>query len=147
MYLALMCVACVLSSRGAEGGAWKGTAQVDERRTVPWEGLARRVGLDADEWQVVGFSISGGERRFDLRIAAAPRDVWENYDRDDGGEIEVTEFLVHDVDPLEILSQMTHMFELKMLIRGLSGDQVRVKAVSDLPKELFVDENFGPQED
>jgi hypothetical protein len=72
---------------------------------------------------------------------------WDNYDRDDGGEIEVTEFLVHDVDPLEILSQMTHMFELKMLIRGLSGDQVRVKAGSDLPKELFVDENFGPQED
>lgn len=28
----------------------EGTAQVDERRTVPWEGLARRVGLDADEW-------------------------------------------------------------------------------------------------
>lgn len=38
------------------------------------------------------------------------------------------------------------MFELKMLIRGLSGDQVRVRALSDLPKELFVDENFGPQE-
>ena len=36
---------------------WKGTAQVDERRTVPWEGLTRTVGLDADEWQVVGFSI------------------------------------------------------------------------------------------
>lgn len=63
-----------------------------------------------------------------MRIVAAPRDVWDNYDRDHGGEIEVTEFLVHDVDPLEILSQMTHMFELKMLIRGLSGDQVRVKA-------------------
>lgn len=45
---------------------WKGTAQVDERRTVPWEGLTRTVGLDADEWQVVGFSISGGERRFAL---------------------------------------------------------------------------------
>ena len=126
---------------------WKGTAQIDERRTVPWKGLARTVGLDADEWQVVGFSVSGGERHFDLRIAAAPRDVWENFNRDDGGEIEVTEFLVHDVDPLEILSQMTHMFELKMLIRGLSGDQVRVRALSDLPKELFVDENFGPQED
>lgn len=113
---------------------WKGTAQVDERRTVPWDGLARTVGLDADEWQIVGFSISGGERHFDLRIAAAPRDVWENYNHDEGGEIEVTDFLVHDVDPLEILSRMTHMFELKMFIRGLTGDQVRVRALSDLPK-------------
>jgi hypothetical protein len=41
---------------------------------------------------------------------------------------------------------MTHVFELKTLIRGLSGDQVRVRALSDLPQELFVDENFGPQE-
>ena len=30
-------------------------------------------------------------------------------------------------EPLVILRQMTHMFELKMLIRGLSGDQVRVR--------------------
>lgn len=57
----------------------------------------------------------------------------------------MTEFLVHDVDPLVILRQMTHMFDLKMLIRRLSGDQVRVRALSDVPKELFMDENFGPQ--
>ena len=126
---------------------WKGTAQLDERRTVPWEGLARTVGLDADEWQVVGFSITGGEHRFDLLIVATPREVWENFKPDDGSDIEVTEFLVHDVDPLLILRQMAHMFELKMFIRGLSGDRVRVTARSDRPKELFVDENFGLQWD
>lgn len=126
---------------------WKGTAQLDERRTVPWEGLARTCGLEADSWQVVGFSVGGGEHGFDLRIVASPREVWKNFNPEDGGEIEATQFLVHDVDPLAILSQMTHMFELKMLIRGLSGDQVRVRALSDLPKELFVDENFGPQKD
>lgn len=111
----------------------KGTVQLDERKTVPWRGLARTVGLDVDEWQIVGFSIGGGERTFDLHIAAAPRDVWANYNREDGGEIEVTDFLVHDVDPLEILSHMTHMFEMKMYIRGLSGAKVRVRARSDLP--------------
>ncbi len=55
---------------------WKGTAQLDERKTVPWQGLAGTVGLDADKWQVVGFSIGAGEHGFNLRIAAAPRDVW-----------------------------------------------------------------------
>jgi hypothetical protein len=125
---------------------WKGTAQLDERKTVPWEGLARTFGLDEDAWQVVGFSIGGGEHGFNLRIVATPRDVWDNFNPDDDGEIEVTEFLVHDVDPLVILQQMTHMFEVKMLIRGLGSDQVRVRALSDLPDELFVDENFGPQE-
>ena len=51
---------------------WRGTAQLDERMTVPWEGLARTVGLDGQQWQVVGFSIGGGEHGYNLRIYAAP---------------------------------------------------------------------------
>ncbi|MEV0733402.1 hypothetical protein [Polymorphospora sp. NPDC050346] len=126
---------------------WKGTAQLDERLTVPWEGLAQTVGLDSDQWQLVGFSIGGGEHGYELRVVATPRDVWEEGKLDDDAEIEVTEFLVHDVDPLAILQRMTHMFELKMRIRVLDGRQIRVRALSDLPSEKFVDEIFGPQED
>ena len=125
---------------------WQGTAQLDERLTVPWAGLARSVGLDRDKWQVVGFSIGGGEHGYNLRVVATPLDVWEKTKADDDAEIEATEFLVHDVDPLAILQQMTHVFELKMRLRGLDGRQVRIRALSDLPKELFVDEHFGPQE-
>jgi hypothetical protein len=126
---------------------WKGTAQLDERMTVPWEGLARTVGLNHVQWQVVGFSIGGGEHGYNLRVYATPRDVWEKVAPDDGVEVEVTEFLVHDVDPLAILQRMTHMFELNMRIRSLDNRRVRVRALSDLPSELFVEENFGPQED
>jgi hypothetical protein len=126
---------------------WKGTAQLDERKTMPWEGLARTVGLDHEQWQVVGFSIGGGERGYQLRVLATPRDVWEKVKPDDAAEVEVTEFLVHDVDPLAILRQMTHMFELNMRIRGLDRREVRIRALSDLPSELFVEENFGPQKD
>lgn len=126
---------------------WEGTAQLDERLTVPWEGLARTVGLDNDQWQIVGFNIGGGEEGYDLRIVATPLDVWRKIKADGDAEIEVTEFRVHDVDPLAILQQMTHVFELKMLLRGIDGRRVRVRALSDLPSELFVNENFGPQED
>ncbi|QFU86658.1 hypothetical protein [Amycolatopsis sp. YIM 10] len=126
---------------------WKGTAQLDERRTMPWEGLAQAVDLSHEQWQVVGFSIGGGEHGYSLRIYAAPRDVWEKVDSDDRAELEVTEFLVHDVDPIAILQRMTHMFQLNMRIRGLENRRVRVRALSDLPSELFVEENFGPQED
>jgi hypothetical protein len=124
---------------------WNGTAQLDERMTVPWEGLARTVGLDPDQWQVIGFRIGGGETGYRLRVIATPRDVWEKTRSDDHAEIEVTEFLVHNVDPLAILQQMTHVFELKMCHRGLGGRQMRIRALSDLPSELFVEENFGPQ--
>ncbi|MEU6204127.1 hypothetical protein ABZ814_11115 [Micromonospora musae] len=125
---------------------WQGTAQLDERMTVPWKGLAETVGLDSDQWQVVGFSIGGGEHGYNLRLLATPRDVWDKVKPDDDAEVEVTEFLVHDVDPLAILQQMTHVFELKMQLRGLHGRQVRVRALSGLPSELFLKENFGPQE-
>jgi hypothetical protein len=125
---------------------WKGTAQLDERHTIPWNGLARTVGLD-DQWQVIGFSIGGGEHGHDLRVVATPRDVWDKTGPDDTAEIEATEFLVHGVDPFKILRQMTHMFELTMRISGIDGRRVRIRSLSDRPSELFVDENFGPQED
>jgi len=124
---------------------WSGTAQLDERMTVPWQGLARTVGLDDDKWQVIGFDIGGGEHGYHLRVVAAPRDVWEKSSPDDP-EIEATEFLVHDVDPLAILREMTHVFELKMRHRGLGSRPVRIRSSSDLPSELFLEETFGPQE-
>lgn len=125
---------------------WKGTAQLDERMTTPWEGITREVGLNGDQWVVIGFSIGGGETSYDLRVVAAPCDVWEKSAPDDAAEIEATEFLVHDVDPIAILQRMTHMFELRMRRRGLEGRTVRIRALSDLPAELFVEEHFGPQE-
>lgn len=126
---------------------WQGTAQLDERMTIPWHGLERAIGLDREQWQIVGFSIGGGELGYHLQVVAAPRDVWDNVKPGDNSEIEVTEFLVHDVDPLAILQQMTHMFELKMRIRSVEGRPIRVRAVSDLPSELFVTEQFGPQDE
>ncbi|MEV6927626.1 hypothetical protein AB0M46_24430, partial [Dactylosporangium sp. NPDC051485] len=101
--------------------------------------------LDGDQWQVLGFSIGGGESEYHLQVVATPRDVWEKAASGDG-EIEATEFLVHGIDPLAILQQMTHMFDMKMRRRGLDGRQVRIRAVSDIPSELFVEEIFGPQE-
>jgi hypothetical protein len=105
---------------------WKGTAQLDERRTWPWEGLERTFGLDRKQWRVVGFNIGGGEGGYALRVYATPRAVWEKVGSDDGAEIDVTEFLVHDVDPLVVLRRMTHMFQLNMRIRGLDNCRVRV---------------------
>ncbi|XVV10931.1 hypothetical protein ACQP2X_39755 [Actinoplanes sp. CA-131856] len=114
-----------------------GTAQLDERKTLPWKGLLGAVGLDGEQWEVLGFDIGGGEHGYELRIIATPRDVWEKAAAGDA-EIEATEFLVHDVDPLAILRQMMHVFELRM--RGSEGQAVRIRSRSDLPAELFVDD-------
>ncbi len=122
---------------------WHGTAQLDERKTAPWEGLARTVGLNSEQWQAIGFSIGGGEHGYHLRVLATPRDMWETAKLEDGAGVEVTEFLVHDVDPLEILQRMTHMFQLNMRIRDLGT--VHISERSDLHLERSAEEDVGPR--
>ena len=102
-------------------------------------------GADAGDGRVHGVlpEVAG----FELKIVATPSRVWKNFNHGDGSEIEVTEFLVHDVDPLVILRQMTHMFELKMLTEGSAVTRCEPGPLSDLPNELIVDEISGPQED
>lgn len=119
---------------------WSGTAQLDQRMTA--EGLAGLVGLDRDEWMPIGFDIGGGERHHSLRIVAVARkdfaeggDVLPKIAAANGGEIPVTEFLIHDVDPYEVLRKLSHVFELKMRVRGARDIPIRVTALGDVPEQ------------
>ena len=63
---------------GARCSLWRAmNSSLDERMAIPWEELSRTVGLDTEQWQVIGFEISGGEHADQLRVVATPRDVWE----------------------------------------------------------------------
>jgi len=81
---------------------------------------------------VVGFDIGGGEIGQDLRVAAVSRndvpeggDVLPRIAEANGGEIPVTEFLVHGVDPYVVLRPMTHVFELRMRLNPTVGIPMR----------------------
>ncbi|GGH44907.1 hypothetical protein [Microbacterium album] len=119
---------------------WKGTAQLDQKMTG--RSPERTVGLNPDEWRIIGFDIGGGETGHELHVVAVHRehipeggDVYPRVAEANGGEIPATEFLVHDVDPYEFLRAITHMFELRMRVRGTRDLPIRITRQSDLPPQ------------
>ncbi|GIG34742.1 hypothetical protein [Cellulomonas pakistanensis] len=119
---------------------WHGTAQLDERMTGRL--LNKLVGLDAEDWWIVGLDIGGGERVHELRVLAVHRDVvpeggdvLRKIAAANDGEIPVTSFLIHDVDPYAVLRAMTHSFDLRLRRRGTVGLPVRVQRLADVPEQ------------
>lgn len=120
---------------------WQGTLQLDERMTGTQ--LPELVGLDSDKWIIVGLDIGGGEHQHDLHVLAIDRDispeggnVYPRIAEANGGELPVTDFLIHNVDPYEILQAITHMLDLKIRVRGTIGTPIRVTALGDVPNQL-----------
>lgn len=121
---------------------WNGTVQLDQRMTAP--GLEDLVGLDDAKWMIIGFEISGGERKpgHRLRVYAVDRDlirtasdVVPQVAAENGGELPVTQFLVHDVDPDEVLAAMTHQLSLHLRVRGARDLPIRIVALGDVPEQ------------
>lgn len=119
---------------------WIGTAQLDQRATAA--GVEEVVGLDRDEWMVIGLDIGGGEHAHHLRVVAVHRDdvpeggdVLPRIAEANGGEIPVTEFLIHNVDPYAALRAVTHQFELRLRTRGTRDLPIRVIRQSDVPEQ------------
>jgi hypothetical protein len=119
---------------------WTGTAQLDRRMTAP--SLGEVVGLDREEWLLVGFDIGGGEHLHHLRVVAVRRngipagsDVLPRIAAANDGEIPATEFWVHNVDPYEVLRAITHQFELRMRISTAREFPIRIVAQRDLPDQ------------
>ncbi|RJN32906.1 hypothetical protein [Nesterenkonia natronophila] len=115
---------------------WKGTAQLDQRKTT--DTLEEVVGLDPDKWIIVGFDIGGFERPESrkMHVVAATREHFsEVRELDDALELQVTDFLIHNVDPFEILQKITHVFEMRMRIRHLPAERIRVVNLKDVPEQ------------
>lgn len=121
---------------------WAGTAHLDQDRSFD---LAQLAGLDGEEWLVVGFDIRGGERGHDLRVVAVHRDlmpeaadVLPRIAAENGGEIPATEFVVHDVEPYDVLQRISRRFELQMRARGSRDLPIRITAQLEGPEQPLV---------
>ena len=120
----------------------KGSAQLDVSMTRAR--IEQLVGLDDNEWFVIGLDIGGGDTAHQLRVIAIPRDnmpagddVLPKISAVSGGEIQATEFLIHDVDPYEILRAISHVFELRLRVAKLADEDIHVRIVahSDIPEQ------------
>jgi hypothetical protein len=121
---------------------WTGVAHLAQQRTAD---LAQLAGLDSEEWLVVGFDIRSGDQGHDLRVVAVHRDllpeaadVLPKIAEEHGGEIPATEFLVHDVEPYELLQTISRSFELQMRARGTRDLPIRITAQVEGPEQPLV---------
>lgn len=119
---------------------FKGTAQLDKKLTGK-SGFAL-AGVDPDKWHVVGLDIGGGEGAHSAHVIAidmdsVPDDVDNIFDYllEKHGHVPVTDILLHDVDPYELLKSITHGFELRLRTRNLAGKTLMVTALGDIPKQ------------
>ncbi|WP_218220235.1 hypothetical protein [Nesterenkonia sp. Act20] len=112
---------------------WSGTAQLDERKTNT-ETIDQRLGLGENE-HVVGLDIGGGERHQSLHVIVAQWEAIKALKDGETDELEVTDYLVHDVDPFEFLRSITHGFELRMRTRVAQGKTIRVTDMGDIPQQ------------
>lgn len=126
---------------------WQGTAQLDQRMTSA--GIEELIGLDPDEWDVVGIEIGGGESGLHpLDVVAVHRDIpvegrrsdeslFEAMARTNGGVLPATHFRVHEADAFEVLLKIMHVFDFRLRSRGVLGVPVRIMSQADIP-EMFM---------
>jgi hypothetical protein len=127
---------------------WQGTAQLDQRMTSA--GIEELVGLDPDEWSVIGVVIGGGESGLHpLEVVAVHTSVPMEDRRPDeslfdamaraGGELPATHFRVHEADAFELLLQVMHVFDFRLRSRGVVGVPIRIMSQADLPEKFMQD--------
>lgn len=119
---------------------WVGTAQMDPTMTTP--SILDVIDLDNDKWMIVGIDIGGGETAHELRVLAIAKelvpaggDVLPKIAEANHGELPVTEFLIHDVDPYDVLRRISHMFDLRLRVRRTEGMTIRIVEQADVPRQ------------
>lgn len=119
---------------------FKGTAQLDKKITGT-NGFTV-AGIDPDKWLVVGLDIGGGEGDHDLHVVAIDKETIPegegnvfDYLLTKHGYIPVTDLLLHDADPYEVLKSITHNFELRLRSRGTEGKPIKVTSLGDIPEQ------------
>lgn len=121
---------------------WVGDAVLDQRRTGRDARIAGQVGLDPEKWHVVGIDIGGGESYHSLSVVAVDRalfgehesDVFPKIAAEHGGDLPVTEFMIHDVDPYEFLKSIIHSFEFRLRIERTQDMRIVVENHGDVPE-------------
>lgn len=118
-------------------GDWIGTATFDHSNST--EDIQTFVGLEHEKWLIVGIEVSqAGDDLNELRVMAVPRDgrhLQQMIEDSGKNPLEVTEFLVHDVDPMDLLRRIAHAFNMRLRLREVVGTGIRVSKKGDIPEQ------------
>lgn len=109
---------------------WKGTAQIDQKMTGDnW--VYDIVGIDHDEWTVIGFDFGGGDQQLHKpQIVAVPAGTDLSARR-----VEATMFQLHEVEALDLLLRMIHSFDMRFRSRAMENTEIVITRLDDIPAQ------------
>jgi hypothetical protein len=115
---------------------WVGTAQLDQKLTEPVD-VYDLTGIDRDEWLIVGLDFGGGESGMHNPHVIAVRKS-ELYGRhiSEIANVRAADIQIHDVDPFELLRQMTHLLDMRFRIRAVEQATITITELLDEPPQL-----------
>jgi hypothetical protein len=121
----------ILKTAQTSYGDWKGTAAADEHQTIGHKSPYEVVGLNSDEWWIVGFDFQGAEMtsKDGLFVFAVRKDSMgiTNWDAiqlhgEANGSVPVTKFLVHGVSPADLIGESFNQFQVQLRTRNVGHD-------------------------
>ncbi|KRE44555.1 hypothetical protein ASG92_12875 [Arthrobacter sp. Soil736] len=130
----------ILKTARSSYGDWTGTAAADEHQTTGHRTPYEVVGLDPDEWWIIGFDFQGSDltSKDGLYVYAVRKDSMgiTNWDAiqlhgEANGSVPVTSFLVHGVAPVELISESFNQFQVQLRTRNV-GHHLDIVARDDL---------------
>lgn len=110
---------------------WKGTFQIDQRLTRPYD-LYKSAGVDPAQWTIIGFDWGAGETGVHTMHAIV---VPKGTDLT-GDEIQATDLALHYVDPFKFILEMVHSADFRMRSRELERKTIRITALGDVPEDI-----------
>lgn len=111
---------------------WQGTFQIDQRITGP-DDVYSLSGIDSEEWTIIGLDWGAGEHEYgwhDLHVIAVPKG--KDYS---GPEVEATDFLIHNVNPIEFLAKITHVADFRVRSRVAVNSRITITELRDVPEQ------------
>ncbi|CAD6005322.1 hypothetical protein [Agreia sp. COWG] len=110
---------------------WTGTAAADSSDMAGLTESLKKIGFDTDRWSVIGIEIYQADLNKDgLYIIALDRTAMQRaghktldeYSSANGGELPVTNFLVHGVPTVDLIASSFKRFAVNLVARHVPRD-------------------------
>ncbi|RDH75497.1 hypothetical protein DVS77_26215 [Mycolicibacterium moriokaense] len=125
---------------------WVGTAQLDQKLTGPVD-IYDLTGVDRDEWLIIGLDFGGGESGMhNPHVIAVRNSELADQRIYEKPNIRAADIQIHDVEPFELLQQITHLLDMRFRTRSVRDSTITITELLDVPPQDEPDDAGRPDE-
>lgn len=113
---------------------WGGTAALEHKMTGTRD-LYDLTGIDPEEWLIIGLDLGGGKSFMDTHVIAVRRAELGDQHLSERSHVDAVDIRVHDVDPFDLLREMTNMLDIRMRVRAVKNATIMITDLADQPPQ------------